>query len=196
VWGKDVQKLECANHVCKCLRSSLEKLVDSSPMYKGKNRLTKFLTRVGLTNSVRCAIHMRSKELDKIGAIKQLDHDIRNSIYHILGNHDRCSDFCKARPTQAQMSSSTSCDAQKCDDIDEPVEDSIPSIIEGISSVWAECTSLEAEEESRRASICTTTDIDTMMPRDINILLNRVASKSSRLLGNSTTNLAESWMAI
>ena len=27
VWGSHVQKLECSHHVCKCLRSNLEKLV-------------------------------------------------------------------------------------------------------------------------------------------------------------------------
>ena len=27
VWGRDINKVECANHATKCLRSSLEKLV-------------------------------------------------------------------------------------------------------------------------------------------------------------------------
>ena len=31
---------------------------------------------------------------------------------------------------------------------------------------------------------------------DVQIILNRVASKSDQLIGNSTTNLAESWMSI
>lgn len=34
VWGKDVTKYECANHVCKCLRSNLAKVVSDNPMYK------------------------------------------------------------------------------------------------------------------------------------------------------------------
>ncbi len=25
IWGRDIQKIECSNHACKCYRSSLEK---------------------------------------------------------------------------------------------------------------------------------------------------------------------------
>ena len=32
--------------------------------------------------------------------------------------------------------------------------------------------------------------------QDVQIILNRIADKSERLIGNFTTNLAESWMAI
>ncbi len=41
VWGRYIKKLECANHVCKCYRSSLEKLIEQNPQYKGKGGLTK-----------------------------------------------------------------------------------------------------------------------------------------------------------
>ena len=63
VWGKSIQKLECANHKCKCLRANLEKLVAEKPHLKGKGKLTK-LNRVRLTTAVRCAIKMRSSEND------------------------------------------------------------------------------------------------------------------------------------
>ena len=36
IWGCDIQKVEYANHACKCYRSSLEKLVINNPSYKGK----------------------------------------------------------------------------------------------------------------------------------------------------------------
>ena len=39
-WGRFITKLECANHCCKCYRSSLEKLVVDKPSYKGKGGLT------------------------------------------------------------------------------------------------------------------------------------------------------------
>ena len=39
-WGRDIKKLECANHACKCYRSGLEKLVKDNPSYKGKGGLT------------------------------------------------------------------------------------------------------------------------------------------------------------
>lgn len=90
VWGVAIEKLECANHTCKCIRSNLEKLVTEKPEYKGKGKLSK-LNRVRLTTAIRCAIRMRSKDKNA----KLLKHDITNSIYHILGFHDRCSNFCR-----------------------------------------------------------------------------------------------------
>ena len=33
-WGHCICRLECANHVCKCYRGSLEKLVSENPAYK------------------------------------------------------------------------------------------------------------------------------------------------------------------
>ncbi|CAG2245733.1 unnamed protein product [Mytilus edulis] len=95
VWGKYVKKIECSNHVCKCVRSNLEKLVNENPEYKGKGKLTKQI-RVRIVSSIRCAIRMRSLESDKRKAIKNLEHDITNCINHIYGDHSRCSDFCKA----------------------------------------------------------------------------------------------------
>ena len=43
VWGKDISKLECANHICKCVRANLERLVEEKPQYKGKGKLTKLI---------------------------------------------------------------------------------------------------------------------------------------------------------
>ena len=40
VWGRQVNKLECANHACKCLQSNLEKLVTDKPYYKGRDKLS------------------------------------------------------------------------------------------------------------------------------------------------------------
>ena len=34
------RKVECANHVCKCYRSALEKLVKTNSSYKGSGGLT------------------------------------------------------------------------------------------------------------------------------------------------------------
>ena len=68
VWGRQVKKGE-SNHVCKCLRGILEKLVDGNPSYKGKGNLTKAL-RVRITSAVRCDIRMRSAEKDHKRAAK------------------------------------------------------------------------------------------------------------------------------
>lgn len=64
------KKKECANHVCKCLRSNLKKLVIKNPQFKGKGKLTKN-TRVQLVNAVRCAIIIKSKEKDQRNTAKK-----------------------------------------------------------------------------------------------------------------------------
>lgn len=52
VWGRDIVKIECANHACKCYRGSLEKLVTENPSYKGKGGLT-LKMRKRLTSAAR-----------------------------------------------------------------------------------------------------------------------------------------------
>ena len=54
-WGRYIEKLECANHACKCYRSGLEKLVQDKPSYKGTGGLTQKM-RCRLTSPARCAI--------------------------------------------------------------------------------------------------------------------------------------------
>ena len=94
VWGRYISKQECANHACKCYRSSLEKLVQVKTSYKGKGGLTKKM-RCRLTSAARCAIKMQSKEPDKKKAVKLLQHDLQNGPYHCFGQHQLCSsDFC------------------------------------------------------------------------------------------------------
>ena len=59
-WGHAIKKIECANHACKCYRSSLEKLAQENPAYKGKGGLT-LKMRKRLTSAARSAIRMRSR---------------------------------------------------------------------------------------------------------------------------------------
>ena len=49
VWRRSITL--CANHICKRIRSNLEKLVEEKPQYKGKGKLTKF-NRIGLTTAI------------------------------------------------------------------------------------------------------------------------------------------------
>ncbi|VDI82683.1 Hypothetical predicted protein [Mytilus galloprovincialis] len=186
IWGKFVTKMECSNHACKCLRSNLEKLVNDNPNYKGQNKLTK-TTRVKIVSAVRCAIRMRSKESNRSAAIKLLAHDIRNSVHHIFGNHKNCSNFCKANEKRNETSIASS---------DNLSTNDIPDIFESQSLLWSEGTSLLAQEESRFSSNLIYTDLDKQMLSDITLLLNRLATKSERLVGNDTTNIAESWMHV
>ena len=206
VWGAYVTKLECANHVCKCLRSNLEKLVDANPLYKGKNKLTKNL-RIKITSAVRCAIAIRSKEAkqgNKKEIIKLLDHDIRNSIYHLTGNHENCSNFCREKNESTKSNDktvNTTIQSSKKQSSKKSTQAQINiksnDVLTENHDLWNAITSTDSQDESRlKSSNDLSIDLDAMMLKDINILLDRVASKSNRLIGNVTTNLAESWMHI
>lgn len=106
-WGRYIEKMECANHSCKCYRSALEKLVQEKPQYKGKGGLTEKMRR-RLTSAARCAIKMRSKEPDIAKAAKKLEKDLLNGPFHCFSQHENCSpDFCK---TAKQVSSSSPCE--------------------------------------------------------------------------------------
>ena len=184
VWGKDITKLECANHICKCVRANLEKLVEEKHQYKGKGKLTK-INRIRLTTAIRCAIKMRTPQNDA----KQLRKDILNSIYHILGYHENCSDFCKNRP---KIDTPIDENEDDNDNAEQPVD----VIFEVQSDYWK--IPSESEMESSRyaeKNMCELSEPKELI-RDVQIILNRVAEKSDRLIGNFTTNLAESWMAI
>jgi len=63
-WGHCIQKLESVNHSCKCYRGALDKLVRENPAYKGAGGLMERVRR-NLVSSARCAIKMRSKEVDR-----------------------------------------------------------------------------------------------------------------------------------
>ncbi len=89
-WGHCIRKMECANHVCKCYRSSLEKLVSENPEYKGSGGLTEKMRR-RLVSAARCAIKMRSTEPDRRLGVKLLKLDLQNGPNHCFGNHQRCS---------------------------------------------------------------------------------------------------------
>ena len=93
-YGHCIRKLECANHACKCYRGALEKLVHDNPSYKGRGGLTEKMRRK-LVSGARCAIKMRSKEVDRREGIKLLKRDLWNGPNHCFGNHQHCSpDFC------------------------------------------------------------------------------------------------------
>ena len=81
VWGREIEKQECASHAVKCFRSSLEKLVKEKPQYKGRGKLTEQM-RKRLASSMRCAIINRSKLTDKRKAIR---------LYTTKGHSQLCS---------------------------------------------------------------------------------------------------------
>lgn len=189
VWGAHVNKGECANHVCKCLRGNLEKLVDGNPSYKGKGNLTK-ASRIKITSAVRCAIRMRSNETDRQKAVKLLEKDIRNSVYHVFGQHNNCSsDFCKSKDNEREE---TGENESHNVDIEQEEND---LIINDQINFWTEGASIEAQENSRSAS-SPKSSLNPKIIKDVGIILDRVAKKAPKLIGNFTTNLAECWMHI
>lgn len=118
-YGRAIKKLECANHACKCYRSSLEQLVQMNPSYKGKGGLT-LQMRKKLTSAARCAIKMRSREDDRRKGVKLLEKDLRNGPYHCFGIHNGCStDFC----THVNELTSSVAESDNDEVIDEELEE-------------------------------------------------------------------------
>ncbi|XP_071148268.1 uncharacterized protein [Mytilus edulis] len=205
-WGRQVTKEECANHICKCYRSNLEKMVTENPLYKGRHHLSK-TTRVRLVSALRCAIRFRSKELkeqtvDVSTAIKRLRHDIINSVNHVFGQHDHCSDFCRAKTQQTDTSSDINTCTSSNSDHSTASSPTIvknsdePDLLDCQIDFWSEGSSLASQEESRLGTTIQYSNVEQHIIKDVLTLLNRIAEKSDRLISNSTTNLAESWMHI
>ncbi|CAG2243766.1 unnamed protein product [Mytilus edulis] len=184
--------MECANHITKCLRGNLENLVNENPSYKGKGKLCK-RTRIRIVSAVRCSIRRKSSEKNKTLAIKNLEHDIRNTTSHIYGDHTRCNeDFCKVKQTlDKNHSNGAQTDAVDDDNDDDNGDD---DIFLQQSEMWTQGTSLQAQEQSRGSYMLSNSDLQSGMRQDLALLLNNVARKARSLLGNFTTNLAECWM--
>jgi len=118
VCGPYVQKIECAKHATRCLRSNLEKFVSDKPLYKGKGGLPK-LNILRITTCVRCAIIMRSNDsqCSRNDSVKKLSSDIRNAGRHVLGLRDMCStDFCKHTLTSLHDQNENIVDTEEEDD--------------------------------------------------------------------------------
>ena len=94
VYGPFVEKVECANHACKCYRNRLEELAKDHPEFRGRGGLTKRAMQ-RLTTGVRVAIKMHSET----GDVQQLRKDLQNSPAHVFGDHTKCNiHFCKHVP--------------------------------------------------------------------------------------------------
>lgn len=118
-WGYAIKKLECANHACKCYRGALEQLIQSNPSYKGSGGLT-LKIRKKLVSAARCAIRMRSQEVDRATALRLLQKDLVNGPLHVFGVHTHCStDFCTVRQQQQQQSQQRLSEAQSTNSSDD-----------------------------------------------------------------------------
>ncbi|XP_060568496.1 uncharacterized protein LOC132727107 [Ruditapes philippinarum] len=148
-----------------------------------------------ICSGVRCAIVMRSSEPNKMTAIKKLKQDIRNAGRHVLGLHDLCStDFCKNKEKDTDITKSND---NKMENSNNDEEDIIISQCE----YWTDSVKKysESEIEMLRKGGKTISpknfNIEELL-RDIFLFLNRLSEKANRLIGNFTSNLAESWMSI
>ena len=211
-WCRSVKKIECANHVCKNVRVSLEDLVSKKSQYKGRGKLTQ-RQRIRIVNSVRGAIRMRNTQFKDTGnrkeCVQKLRKDIENCVSHVFGKHDNCSaEYCKVKEAHFENADNCTDDKQDANDVDNILRDDIHKqdisdgevvrdILKTQSQYWTE---MNPEEEEKSRYIPHPTIPFYQLPRemlsDINIILSRVTAKAHLLIENTTTNLAECWMAI
>ena len=100
-YGRDITKVECANHAIKCYRNRLEALCNDKPGYRGKHGLSQTVMK-RITHGARCAIKMHSAT----GDVVALRRDIRNGPRHCFGLHNNCnSAFCqhKSNPSSGKV---------------------------------------------------------------------------------------------
>ena len=94
-YGRDITKVECANHAVKCYRNRLKVLCNDKPDYRCKHRLSQAMMKQ-ITHGARCAIRMHSAT----GDVAALRRDLRNGPRHYFGLHDNCnSAFCQHKST-------------------------------------------------------------------------------------------------
>ena len=152
VWGRDIEKQECANHAVKCFRSSLEKLAKEKPQYKGRGKLTEQM-RKRLASSMRCAIISRSKLSDKAKAARLLQKDILNCALHCFGSHKKCSaDFCKVvqkvQSSQNEETSLTTSDKQSAVDFIAELDSSPSNELLLVNNTSTSSTTSESQSDS------------------------------------------------
>ncbi|KAJ8315539.1 hypothetical protein KUTeg_007689 [Tegillarca granosa] len=154
IWGRDVEKLDCANHVCKCLGSNLEKLITDNPLYKGKHHLSKS-TRVRLS-AVRCTIRMRTKQAN-------------------------CSNFCKSKltdkPSDLLPPTDTDIFPSNCIAPEHGDVESVSVVLDSQIKMWTDGKSLEAQEESRNVRDNVIEKVENFIMRDVSNILKSSSKK-------------------
>ena len=193
-YGPFIQKIECANHACKCYRSRLEAFAKDHPQFCGKGRLTK-RTIQRLTVGARMAIKMHSIT----GNIQQLRHYLRNGPTHVFGDHSKCNpDFCK----HAKSSSTCSPQPPPLPDSDLDGEHGISSTDNDPHNNFFDMIDTIAAEESDEPTTSKEADAQTgqsstldSLPKGLFAKLlacgDRLVILAPQLISNETSNLAE-----
>ena len=191
IYGPFVEKIECANHACKCYRNRLEELAKDHPEFRGRGRLTKKAIQ-RLTTGARIAIKMHSKT----GDVEQLRKDLRNGPAHVFGEHRHCNpQFCKYVGGEEQHESGHE-ESDSCQDNGEDFDSLCEQIESIIATESSDAISSLDEEEARRGYI---TSVESLPPGLYNKILacgDRLVSLASKLILNQTSNLAECYMSI
>ena len=197
VWGRYIQKIECANHALKNYRSKLEAIVKDNKGYKGKHGLSqKQIKR--LTSGARAAIRMHSQTRN----IDQLRHDLRNGPYHVFGDHSKCNkDFCKiirlphlddGSIIQEAMHDENSVDGEQT--IRQQLEDIIMQ--EHMDDLSPESLLTQDEDEACHGFIASLDQLPEGLLHKVLRAGDRLVSLASQLIDNQTSNLAEAYMGL
>ncbi|XP_049821547.1 uncharacterized protein LOC126265075 [Aethina tumida] len=87
-YGHEVVKIECMNHVLKNFSKNLYKIKkDTQGVPVDARKMLKSDTINELNKSVQSAIYANTQDPENLRA------DIRNSIYHVYGNHSACKQY-------------------------------------------------------------------------------------------------------
>ena len=195
-WGRFVRKIECVNHCLKNYRAKLELIVKENPAYKGAGKLTQNQIK-RLTAGARAAIRMHAPTRN----VEQLRHDLRNGPHHVFGDHSKCNQaFCTVRGLEQAGERN---DEQLPSDTGSPAETStlqehLDEIIRQEQEDNLSPSSLSAQEEAEARSGYTAS-LDRLPDGLFFKVLragDRLVSLAKELIGNQTSNLAESYMGI
>lgn len=102
--------------------------------------------RIRIVSAVRCSIKLADRTAPN--CLKNLQHDIKNSVFHVFGYHANCSTFCKASAGVAEMDTVDDC--SEGDNTENP--DFVGSVMEQQASYWADGMSSSALDEARLGS--------------------------------------------
>ncbi|KAJ8318927.1 LOW QUALITY PROTEIN: hypothetical protein KUTeg_004018 [Tegillarca granosa] len=158
------------------------KLVDENPHYKGKGKLSK-AARVKIVSAVRCAIWLRTGENNSKSAATKLKKRHSKLCTPCFWRSPIAQNFVENEEQHTETNNPYTA-VEDCS-----TEENIPDVIEGVMNIRRDTVDLKKEESRGNCHIEDT--LDALMIRDISLLLKRVAAKSSRLIGNYTTNLSE-----
>ncbi|XP_044759630.1 uncharacterized protein LOC123317261 [Coccinella septempunctata] len=96
-YGRDVVKIQCANHMTRCVSDKLHRL-SKNTSFNISNR--KILTKKDgpISNIERLVKSVRTIVKNNAQDTVMLRNDLRNALYHVFGNHSNCRDsYCKRK---------------------------------------------------------------------------------------------------